>query len=50
MNDPENPPEDWPLSRLKAYCDEHGIDFPLRASKNTLIPLVEEHLGVPAKA
>lgn len=48
--DPSDPPEDWPGSRLKEYCDKHDIEYPLKATKSTLIPLVEQHLGVPANA
>jgi hypothetical protein len=45
--DPEDSVEDWPLSKLKAYCEKNKIEFPDRGGRAVLEPLVKEHLEGP---
>ena len=38
------PVEDWPVSRMKAFLDEHEVEFPPRAARSVLEPLVEAQI------
>jgi hypothetical protein len=43
------PVEDWPLSRLKAFLENERVEFPARAARSVLVPLVQEVLASDQK-